>query len=358
MASAAFEPLVVYEAASDEFADLHFGSAGKLLAESEEELFHEAGVWMPQTSEWLVTSNRLKPGTPETHVQISAVHFPTGKVRPLPHLEEKIVMANGGTCDFQRGAFLVSQGLGDVTGSIWRLDPTLSSATHIGPPEVLLLNSLNDVVVHRGSGTLLFTDPAYGFEAQGFRTTYNESKAVWGVGLLDSKYKDASSWVKLDDDECQPNGILLSPDEKTCYVSDVWHPEWHTDCTSCTTMLKHSEAGQVSRVMRFDVTGGSGEAVRLSNPTVFFDLLAEGAAGYPDGLKCDAHGNVYAGCGAGVRVYSPAGKYLGCFCVEGGVSNLCFGGPDGRTLLMLNETRAVTIDTKVCGTLACGCSSD
>ena len=63
-------------------------------------------------------------------------------------------------------------------------------------------------------------------------------------------------------------------------------------------------------------------------------------------------GNVYAGCGDGVRVYNPAGKFLGVFAVEGGVANLVFGGEDGRTLVMLNETRAIAITMAVTGALS------
>ena len=73
--------------------------------------------------------------------------------------------------------------------------------------------------------------------------------------------------------------------------------------------------------------------------------------GYPDGLKCDARGNVYAGCGDGVRVYSPAGEFLGRVRLAGGVANLAFGGKDGTTLLMCNETRAVAIEMHVGGVL-------
>ena len=54
---------------------------------------------------------------------------------------------------------------------------------------------------------------------------------------------------------------------------------------------------------------------------------------------------------AGVRVYSPAGRYLGRFGVPGGVSNLCFGGRDGRSLLLLSETRAYLVRMRVRGGL-------
>lgn len=33
--------------------------------------------------------------------------------------------------------------------------------------------------------------------------------------------------------------------------------------------------------------------------------------GVPDGVHCDAAGNVYAGCGDGVQVFNPSGKLIG-----------------------------------------------
>ena len=57
------------------------------------------------------------------------------------------------------------------------------------------------------------------------------------------------------------------------------------------------------------------------------------------------------GCGDGARVYAPDGTYLGRFAVDGGVSNLCFGGEDGRTLLLLSETRAYAVRMRVRGAL-------
>jgi gluconolactonase len=60
---------------------------------------------------------------------------------------------------------------------------------------------------------------------------------------------------------------------------------------------------------------------------------------------------VYAGCGGGVRVYAPDATFLGMIGVEGGVANLCFGGDDGRTLLMLNEHRAFTVRLRCRGAI-------
>lgn len=342
---------VTFESASPEFDDLHEGTA-RLFAKSEEPLFHEAGVWIPKTSEWLVTSNRLLPGTPETHIKIIAMHYPSGAVRRLEGLEKRpdvegVVMANGGTTDFAGGAYLCSQGLGDESGSLWHIDDTLTCATRVGPPNGLIFNSLNDVVQHRNSGMLFFTDPGYGIEVQGFRTTFNPSKAVWAV--YPKRCSDTNDWYKLDELADQPNGILLSPNEKVVYTSDVWNGKWHNN-PKVRLQNTAGAGGERSCVRAYDVIEGIPPT--LSNPRILIDLRQEeGASGYPDGLKCDEHGNLYTGCGGGVRVYSPSGKFLGRFAVEGGIANLCFGGTDGRTLLMLNETKAYTVRMKVAGAL-------
>lgn len=163
---------------------------------------------MPRSGEWLVTSNRLDQGTPREHVRIFAIH-PSGRVRRLLELEEKIVMGNGGTTDFVGGAYLLSQGWHDESGSVWHIDPDLCTARRVGPPEGLVLNSPNDIVLHPESNSLLFTDPAYGFEAQGFRTTFHDVKAVW-VTSAERQVEDDEWRVMHAGCTEQPNGVLVS----------------------------------------------------------------------------------------------------------------------------------------------------
>jgi len=59
----------------------------------------------------------------------------------------------------------------------------------------------------------------------------------------------------------------------------------------------------------------------LTNRRVF----AFAAVGTPNGIKCDLHGNVYAGCGDGVEVWNPCGMHIGTILVPNGVANFCFG---------------------------------
>jgi gluconolactonase len=54
-------------------------------------------------------------------------------------------------------------------------------------------------------------------------------------------------------------------------------------------------------------------------------LFAFSASGFPDGIKCDIYGNLYAGCREGVEVWNPAGSLIGKILIPGGVASFCFG---------------------------------
>lgn len=61
--------------------------------------------------------------------------------------------------------------------------------------------------------------------------------------------------------------------------------------------------------------------------------------GFPDGLKVDADGRVYASSFSGVQVLSPGGELLGEIRLPGAV-NFCFGGQQ-RNLLLITTDSAV-----------------
>ncbi len=108
------------------------------------------------------------------------------------------------------------------------------------------------------------------------------------------------------------NGIELSPDERTLYVNE-------------SVQLK---------VWAFDVAAdGSVFNKRLFTKFEDFGL---------DGMKCDAEGNLYiTRYGKGmIAVFSPEGKLLHEIPVKGKkVSNLAFGGPDGKTVFVTLQDR-------------------
>ena len=63
------------------------------------------------------------------------------------------------------------------------------------------------------------------------------------------------------------------------------------------------------------------------------------APGFPDGIKVDAEGRVYASTASGVQVFAPHGDQLGEIELPGAV-NFCFGGPE-RTSCSSPPTTAV-----------------
>jgi gluconolactonase len=107
------------------------------------------------------------------------------------------------------------------------------------------------------------------------------------------------------------NGIELSPDEQTLYVNEsIQRKVWAYTITS---------AG-------------------VSNKRLFAQFEDFGL----DGMKCDKKGNLYVtrwGKGT-VAVFSPAGKLLREVAVRGKkVSNLTFGGKDGKTVFVTVQDR-------------------
>ena len=71
--------------------------------------------------------------------------------------------------------------------------------------------------------------------------------------------------------------------------------------------------------------------------------------GIPDGIKCDTSGNVYAGCGDGLNIWSSGGVLLGKVLIPGGITNFCFG--KNGELFLLNGTLfwALNVSTSVRG---------
>jgi sugar lactone lactonase YvrE len=117
-------------------------------------------------------------------------------------------------------------------------------------------------------------------------------------------YASASGQITKYGDNLHTNGIILSTDEKTLYV------------TNNTT------------VVAFDVQPDSS----LTNQREFGKL--EGG-GFGDGSTIDAAGRIYVTTGPGVQVLGPDGKYLGLIPTPRGVISVAFSGHDKKTLFIL-----------------------
>lgn len=103
--------------------------------------------------------------------------------------------------------------------------------------------------------------------------------------------------------EVQTNGIALSPDGKTLYVTNA------------------------TELIAFDIQSDG----MPRNQRVFVDLHDTNA----DGMAVDAAGRVYVACAAGVHVISPQGRELGVIPTARRGTSLAFSGPGKKTLYML-----------------------
>ena len=102
------------------------------------------------------------------------------------------------------------------------------------------------------------------------------------------------------------NGIILSPNEKTLYV------------TNGTTLAA------------FDVQPDGS----LTNQREFSKLEA---GGFGDGSTIDAQGRIYVSTDPGVQVIAPDGKYLGLIPTPRAAISVAFSGPDKKTLYILAQ---------------------
>jgi gluconolactonase len=230
--------------------------------------------------------------------------------------------ANGMTLDGEGRLVVCEQGSMTRAARIARMDRATGKGELVvqsweGHP----LNSPNDVLV-ASDGAVWFTDPSYG-HLQGFRPqpavgdhVYRHDPRTGRTTVV------ADSFVK-------PNGIALSPDERTLYVTDSGA---NLEPGSLYPDLPH-------HVVAFDVRNG-----RHLGPA---RLLSVVTPGFPDGLKVDAEGRVYTSSFSGVQVFCPDGDPLGEIRLPGAV-NFAFGGPGRNVLFITNDTAvwAAVLDAK------------
>ncbi len=183
------------------------------------------------------------------------------------------------------------------------------------------LNSPNDLTIAR-SGAIYFTDPPYGLE--GLEKSPVKQLPFSGIYRLSPDGKLAL----LDKQFLYPNGIALSPDEKTLFV--------------CNTDQKLA----IIRAYRLGSDG-----LPQSHAT-FFDFrpyFKPGVIGVPDGMKIDEHGNVFAAGPGGHFVISPAGKRIGVIEIIGRYATTTAFGEDGSTLFIAASDTVARLRTRTKG---------
>jgi gluconolactonase len=171
----------------------------------------------------------------------------------------------------KKGAlFIVSRGL---PTSVWQLEPArqLLTNTYNGEPLDCIGGVINDLTADSKGGVYFTMGGLFYANPKGVVTRYGENLAT--------------------------NGVILSPDEKTLYVT-----------TRGLVAFDVQPDGSLTNQRQFATVGN-------------------------DGTTVDAAGRVYSTAGAnGVQVISPDGKVLGSIPTPLNFITVAFGGPEKKTL--------------------------
>ncbi|HKP58577.1 MAG TPA: SMP-30/gluconolactonase/LRE family protein [Polyangiales bacterium] len=167
-------------------------------------------------------------------------------------------------------------------------------------------NSPNDLAV-RSDGSIYFTDPDYAIGPR-----ISETR-LYGVYRVSPRGR-----VSLVDGRVnRPNGIALSPDERTLYVG-----------------------GREPAVYKYQLDD-RGDVVGERT------VLTE-EAGESDGFTIDCAGNLYV-TSTTVKVFDPTGALLGEIVAGEFATNVAFGGPNQTTLYITSYGELYAIDLNVPG---------
>jgi gluconolactonase len=172
-------------------------------------------------------------------------------------------------------------------------------------------NAPNDLVIDKHGG-VYFTDPSFGAP----KKKPQDKMGVYYAGT-DGKV------TRLVDDLTNPNGVKLSPDEKTLYVIPT---------------------GPVD-MMAYPVEAPG----KIGKGRVFCALKGNKNAAGGDGMTVDEKGNLYITSSLGLQVFDPAGKALGIITLPEQPANVTFGGPGNNTLYVTARTSVYTVPMEVKG---------
>lgn len=174
-------------------------------------------------------------------------------------------------------------------------------------------NAPNDLVVDKNGG-IYFTDPLF----RAPQPLPQEKQAVYYIS------NNGKVTLLLEIPEA-PNGIILSPDEKTLYViSSMQKDMWAYPVISPGELGEGSIFCELSQAKGKDNSGG-------------------------DGVSIDSKGNLYIASELGVQIFNPEGKLLGIIKFPEQPANVTFGGPNMKTLYVTARTSLYSAKMEVSG---------
>ena len=198
----------------------------------------------------------------------------------------------------------------DEKNEIWRIDASGRKEVMVGGYDGRLLNGPNDLWI-RPDGGVYFTDPFY-------------ERDYWNRGPMEQDGEhvyylspDRTRLTRVAEDLKKPNGIIGTPDGKLLYVADIG----------------------AGRTFRYLIQADG----KLKGKRLVCELGS-------DGMTIDNLGNIYLTEYA-VTVVDPFGHTIARIEMpeSGWVGNVCFGGPDRRTLFITASKNLWGLDMAVHG---------
>lgn len=230
----------------------------------------------------------------------SKIHFWSVADKKLSTFVEKSEHANGMYVDPNDNLYACEGG----TGSVVFYTPDGKRTVVADKFDGKQFNKPNDLWIDPKGG-VYFTDPVYGRDFK----VIQDGEHVYYV------LPDRSKVLKVVTDMVKPNGLVGTPDGKTLYITD-------------------QVAGKVWRyAIQNDGT--------LTDKTLFAGIGV-------DGMSIDNRGNVYI-TEKEVIVFNPAGKEIERIKTPEVPSNVCFGGPDFKTLFITARKSVYSIRMNVKG---------
>lgn len=181
------------------------------------------------------------------------------------------------------------------------------------------LNAPNDLCFDN-EGRIYFTDPRYGYRDD----LEQDCMAVYRIERV-------GTLTRVIDDLEFPNGILITPDNRTLYLVDH-----NPDPGGARTLVAY----------HLDADGSWARGSTLAD-------FGDGYGG--DGMALDTEGNIYLTAGedelAGVHIFAPDGEELGFIPTGETPGNCAFGGSDLKTLYVAASSSLYRIRLNIPGHL-------
>ena len=178
----------------------------------------------------------------------------------------------------------------------------------------------------KSDGSIWFTDPGYDSGLPLPPPNGSSIPRGFQPGLYVYRFFEnnaAATVLQVITNMARPNGLCFSPNETKLYVAD--------------------SAIAPGPIRVFDVTPDN----TLTGGTILCTI----GNGVPDGIKCDVDGRIWSSAEDGVEIFAPDGHLIGRIRLTR-TANLCFGGPEYKTLYMVGQPYVSSIPVLVAGAVS------